>query len=254
MKEITNRLSARIMACSGLFYAVGMEVDAQAAISMGVADGFAVLGGTTVTNTGNSVIYGELGVSPGTAVTGFPPGTIIGGTIHMNDGLSIQAGIDAGTAYAELLGRAVSATLTGEDLGGMLLTPGVYWFESSAELTGILTLDGQNQIDPLWIFQIGTTLTTASNASIIGINGADPRNIFFGVGSSATLGTDTRFEGTIIADQSITLTTGASVNGRLLALGGAVTLDTNQVMVVPEPSMVGLALMALGAGVLRRRR
>ena len=199
-------------------------------ISLGTANSFAVLAGSTVTNIGFSIITGDVGVSPGTSITGFPPG-IVNGTVHNNDGVASQAQTDLTAAYNAAASLACNFDLTGQDLGGLTLTPGVYCFTSSAQLTGILTLDAQNDPNAQFIFKIGSTLTTASNSSIVLINEAQACNIFFQVGSSATLGTNTQFIGNILALTSITATTGATVDGRLLAQNGAVTLDTNNITV-----------------------
>ncbi|MDB6074918.1 MAG: hypothetical protein JWO89_2558 [Verrucomicrobiaceae bacterium] len=223
---------------------------AAGTIPLGEAANFAVLAGSTVTNTGPTALFGDVGVSPGTAITDFPPGTFTG-TLHSNDANSIQAQADALSAYNILAGLTPTQILTGQDLGGLTLTPGVYFFSSTAQLTGTLTLDGQGQVNPLFVFQIGSTLTTASNSIIFETNGADWSNIYFQVGSSATLGTNTEFEGTIIAMDSDTLTTGATVEGSVIALTGAVTLDSN-VVVVPEPGSA--VLLALGAISLCGRR
>lgn len=240
---------AAIVACAG--------TRAEADIVLGTAGSFAVLGASTVTNTGSTTIFGNVGVSPGTAMTGFPPAIVTGGTIHVNDGVAIQAQADATAAFIVLAGLPVTQDLTGINLGGLTLTPGVYHFSSSAQLTGTLTLNGLGQTDPLFIFQIGSTLTTASASSIVTINGADACDAFFQVGSSATLGTGTMFAGTIIASASDTLTTGASVIGRVIALNGAVTLDTNDITVctIPAPSaaIAGLVLL-VGRAAGRSRR
>ncbi len=207
----------------------------------GAAGSFAVLGSTTVTSTGSTTIDGDLGVSPGTAITGFPPGTVVNGTIH-SGGTAAQAQSDAAAVYGILEQLAVTLDMTGHGLGGLTLTAGVYSFSAEAQLTGTLTLDGPGQ----FVFQIGSTLTTATAASIEVINGANAADIFFLVGSSATLGTDTVFQGNIIAIVSDTLNTGASVEGRVIALTGAVTLDNNNIFLpIPEPAAAGL--MALGA-------
>lgn len=206
---------------------------------LGTAASFAVLAGQTVTNTGPSVINGDLGVSPGSAVTGFPPGTVVPpGVIHAADAVALQAQSDTTIAYNDLAGRAVTQTLTDQDLGGMTLTPGVYFFSSSAQLTGTLTLDFQGNPDALFVFQIGSTLTTASNSSVVTINGGigplDACEVYWQVGSSATLGTTTSFIGSIVALTSISLNTGANiVSGRALARNGAVTLDNN-VITMPD--------------------
>ncbi len=200
---------------------------AQAAPSLGLASGFSVLGGSTVTNTGPSVIIGDVGVSAGTAIVGFPPGTVTGGTIHSADAVAAAAQRDATAAYVDLAGRACNTVLTGTDLGGLTLTPGVYCFSTSAQLTGTLTLDAQNNPDAVFIFQIGSTLTTASNASVLMTNGGSACNVYWQLGASGTLGTATTFAGNIIALASVTLKTGATAAGRLIARTGAVTLDAN---------------------------
>ncbi|MCA1625629.1 MAG: ice-binding family protein [Acidobacteria bacterium] len=207
------------------------NVSAQTtAPNLGAATSFAVLGSSTVTNTGPSVVIGDLGVSPGTAVTGFPvPGTVVG-TIRTNDAVAIQARTDATAAFNNLVGQACNTNLSGTDLGGLTLVAGVYCFDTSAQLTGTLTLDAQGDSNAVFIFQIRTTLTTASNSSVVVINNGISCNVFFQVGSSATLGSDTSFTGNILALASITLVTGADIEGgRALALNGAVTLDTNTI-------------------------
>jgi Ice-binding-like len=196
--------------------------------TLGTAQSFAVLGGSTVTNTGPSVITGDLGVSPGTAITGFPPGTVTG-TIHAADAVALQAQNDVTTQYNALASAACSADLTGQDLGGLTLIPGIYCFSSSAQLTGTLTLNAQGNANAAFIFKTGSTLTTASGSSVVMINGGNPCGVAWQIGSSATLGTTTSFIGNLIALQSITLNTGANIIGRALARNGAVTLDTNNV-------------------------
>ena len=198
---------------------------------LNTADNFAVLGSSTVTNTGSSTVNGDLGVSPGSAITGFSGGPgIVNGTIHTADAVSIQAQIDATAAYNGLAGMPVTSNMTGQDLGGLTLTPGVYHFNSSAQLTGPLVLNagGFNNAD--FVFQIGSTLTTASASSVTLINTGSNDGVFWDIGSSATLGTGTSFTGNILADQSITLNTGTNIGcGRALALNGAVTMDTNNI-------------------------
>lgn len=204
---------------------------AVAQISLGTAQSFGVLAGSTVTNTGSTTVTGNLGVSPGTAVTGFPPGIVTGGTIHLNDAAAAQAQSDVTTAYNAIAGTACNVDLTGQNLGGLTLTPGVYCFSSSAQLTGTLTLNALGNPNSLFIFKIGSSLTTASGSSVQVINSGSDCNVFWQVGSSATLGTSTSFVGNILALTSITLTTGANVSGRVLARNGAVTMDTNHVTV-----------------------
>jgi hypothetical protein len=202
---------------------------AQSAPPLGSAQAFAVLGASTVTNKGPTVITGDLGVSPGTAVTGFPPGTVTGGTIHAGDATAAAAQAAAHAAYAALVAEPCATNLTGKALGtspgAVTLSPGVYCFDSSAQLTGTLTLNGNG----VYVFKIGSTLTTASNSSVALANGATAANVFWQVTSSATLGTNTAFEGSILANTSATLTTGASVTGRVFALTGAVTLSGNRI-------------------------
>ena len=219
-----NIWASRQIAVHGAFPA-----PAQTAPSLGAAQSFAVLGSSTVTNTGSSVITGNLGVSPGSAVTGFPPGLVLSGTIHGADAAALAAHDAATTAYNSLVGQACTQDMTGQDLGGQTLTAGVYCFSSSAQLTGTLTLNAQGNASAVFIFKMGSTLTTASASSVVLTNGGSPGNVFWQVGSSATLGTTTSFTGNILALASITVTTGVSVTGRTLALNGAVTLDTNAV-------------------------
>lgn len=200
-------------------------VAAQPPVGLGTADSFAVLAGSTVTNTGPSVVHGNLAVSPGAAVTGFPPGTVFG-TIHAADGVAGQAKTDLTTAYNDAAGRTPPNSVSG-DLGGQTLTPGVYKSTSSLGLTGALTLDAQGDPNAVFVFQAGSTLITASGSSVVLIGGAQACNVFWQIGSSATLGTNSTFRGNILALTSGTLNTGASVDGRVLARNGAVTLDDN---------------------------
>ncbi len=211
---------------------------ALVAPALGAARGFAVLGASTVTNTGASVIAGDLGVSPGTAVTGFPPGQMLSGTIHSADAVALAAQNDVTTAYNSLLDEACTEDLTGRDLGGQTLTAGVYCFSSSAQLTGTLTLNAQGNANAVFIFKMGSTITTASAATVLLTNGGSADNVFWQVGSSATLGTGTSFAGNILAMASITVTTGVRLAGRALARNGAVTLDTNAVTATSQSGVV----------------
>jgi type VI secretion system secreted protein VgrG len=199
--------------------------------SLGRASSFAVLGGSTVTNTGATTITGDLGVSsPGVSVTGFPPGTMARGVQHVGDPVANQAQADAQSAYAVLAGMACNTPLTGQDLGGKSLAPGVYCFTSSAQLTGQLVLDGRGKRDGVWVFQIASTLTTATNAAVVMSNRGRAGNVFWQVGSAATLGTGTAFAGNILAYSSITMNTAANLSGRALARA-AVTMDSNKIRV-----------------------
>jgi uncharacterized repeat protein (TIGR01451 family) len=210
---------------------------AQLPVALGSSGNFTILGGSTVTNTGPTIINGNLGVSPGSAVTGFPPGTVVGGAIHVADPTATTAQGDLTTAYNDAAGRTVPVIKAG-DLGGLTLTPDLYKSTSSLGITGVLTLDGQGNPNAVFIFQIASSLTTASGRQVVLIGGAQAANIFWQVGSSATLGTTSVFNGTILALQSISLATGAALNGRALARNGAVTLDTNTA-VNPGPPTSG---------------
>jgi hypothetical protein len=261
---VENKKVIGLIFVLGLLFLLPLTLaDAATTPSLGAADNFAVLAGSTVTNTGLSVIIGDLGVSPSTAITGFPPGTV-SGTIHSADTQASNAQADLTTAYNNAVGQAATTTVS-TDLGGQTLTPGVYNSATTLGLTGVLTLDGQDDSNSVFIFQAGSTLTTASNSQVVLINGAQARNVFWQVGSSATIGTNSAFAGTILAYASITVTTGATVDGRVLALTGAVTLDTNNIgfsqplFVVPESALgaltvIGICFAALGIVKMKRTR
>jgi len=184
---------------------------------------FSVLAGSTVTNTGPTTVSGNVGVSPGSSITGFPPG-IAGGTIQSSDGATNQAQIALASAYEDAAGRS-GGTAEAGDLVGKTLTAGVYTSSSSLAISGDVTLDAQGNPNAVFIFQIGSTLTTGSGSHVVLTNGAEPCNVFWQVGSSATLGTGSVFNGNILAMASITVTTGVTLNGSALARTGAVTLD-----------------------------
>jgi len=203
-------------------------------VNLGTASNFVILAGSTVTNTGSSVILnGDLGLSPGTAVTGFPPATL-SGTQHVADATAFGAKADLVNAYNDAAGRP--STVIGSQLGGTVITPGVY---SSADgtfsVTGTLTLDAQGDSNAVFIFKTSTSLITAGASNVVLTGGAQAGNVFWQVGSSATLGTNSTFKGNILAMTSITLTTSTNVEGRLLARNGAVTLDGNH---VTKPALV----------------
>ena len=228
-----RRRSAAVLAVSttaalvilGAVIAVPSASAAQAPVGMGTDTPFAVLAATTITNTGPTVISGSVGLSPGTAITGFPPGTVINGTTYAANAVALQAQNDLTTAYNSAAGR--TPVTVESTLGGLDLAPGVYQGTSSLSLTGTLTLNGENNANAVFIFQAGSTLITASSSTVQLINGASWCNVFWQVGSSATLGSTSTFAGTLMALTSATLNTGATVMGRVLARNAAVTLDTN---------------------------
>ncbi len=187
--------------------------------------GFSVLAGSTVTNTGSTTVSGDVGVSPGTAVTGFPPG-LASGAIHSADSAAAQAQAALTAGYIDAAGRSGGTSVSG-DLVGRTLTAGVYTSTSSLALSGDVTLDAQGNPAAVFVFQIGSTLTTGSGSHVILANGASACNVFWQVGSSATLGTNSVFKGNILALTSITITTGVNLQGRALARNGAVTLDSD---------------------------
>jgi hypothetical protein len=199
---------------------------------------------SSVINTGGTTILeGDLGVAPGLAISGFPPGQMLGGAVHSGDANTFQAQSDVAAAYVLLARDTCTQDLTGRDLGGLTLTQGVYCFSSDAPLTGTLTLDAQGDPTAVFVFQVGSDLSSASNASVVLANGGQFCRVFWQVGASATLGADTAFAGSILATTNITLETGASVTGRALARNGAVTMDTNQIFdvrVAHDGSCVGL--------------
>ena len=197
---------------------------AEATVGLGTVASYSVLGGQTVTNTGPSTLGGDLGVSPGTAITGFPPGTVAGAT-HAGDAAAAQAQSDLGIAFKDAAGRAPTASVAG-DLVGRTLTAGVYNSTSTLALTGTVTLDAKGDPNAVFIFQIASTLTTGSASHVNLINGAQPCNVFWEL-DTATLGTHSTFVGTILALTSISVQTGTTVEGRTLARKGQVSLDTN---------------------------
>ncbi len=276
------RLIAILLICAVLLPAAGNPFPSASAAplatapDLGTAASFAVLGGSTVTNAGPSSVIGNLGVSPGTEVTGFGP--VDGGPGTLTGTISTGAAVAPAqsavtTAYNALGAQACTGDLTGQNLGGLTLTPGVYCFDSSAQLTGILTLNAASDPLPVWVFKIGSTLTTASNSSVVFLTGGSSCNVFWQVVSSATLGTGTAFKGNILALESISVTTGASMSGSALARNGAVTMDTNTISICSGTTAIAMQefqatsaagspfglgagaglLLAMGLIVIRRR-
>jgi len=233
MNKIKRPVIALSVVGTALFLgALSMTALAFTAPGLGTTSSFAVLAGTTVTNTGLTVITGDLGVSPGDAVTGMtgPPNGTVTGAQHVADATAAKAQNDLTTAYLDAAGQTPCTPLTG-DLGGQNLSAGLYCYSSSAQLTGTLTLTGSGP----WVFQIGSQLTTASNSTVSVIDPTQACDVFWQIGSSAVLGTTTTFVGTIMALTSITLDHGANIlPGRALARNGEVSLDTNKITAPAE--------------------
>ena len=246
MTDVDNYVRRRrvgyfsVAACSVAAGAIALFVVNQPAgaavapVGLGTAGSFAVLAGSTVTNTGPSLISGNLGVSPGSAVTGFPPGIVTGGTIHLADGVAAGAQADLTTAYNDAAGRVKTASASSFIGGGQTLSPGVYQASSSLEVGGALILDAHNDPNAVFIFQApASTLTTDTGTHIFLTNGAQACNVFWQVGSSATLNSGTTFQGTILALTSISVLSGDTIQGRALARNGAVTL-INDTIIAPS--------------------
>jgi hypothetical protein len=243
------RLFSAIAVAGSLAFSASLAFAAEQP-TMGTAGNYAVMGATAISNTGPTVVNGNLAISPGgsSSVTGFLPG-VVTGEMDMANADAVLAHTDLVGAYNDAAGETTTVNLTGTDLGGLTLTPGTYTFDSSAQLTGTLTLDGQGSTNATFIFQIGSTLTTASNSAVEMINGAGACAVYWNVASSATLGTTTDFQGTIMAVTSITMNTGATIGvgglghgGRALAMNGALTLDTN--VIIPPPAGCAFAAAA----------
>jgi type VI secretion system secreted protein VgrG len=226
---------SRLVAGAGLVTLLILSSPASAQGTLGSAASYAVLASSTITNTGvTTTISGDVGLSPGTSITGIPVGQPSPGTVHAGDAAAAQAQADLGTMYGFLVGMPCTATMTGVDLGGKTLAPGVYCFATSAGLTGALTLDAQGDTSAVFVFKMGSTLTVANGSSVAVINGAQGRHVWWQVGSSASLGTGSTTLGNILASASITLNTNAAVTGRVLAQSGGVTLDTNAIVGIDD--------------------
>ena len=231
-----RRFRSRAMWATALFVLFGLGTlvglvggasAAATAVGLGTADSFAVLAGSGITNTGPTTVTGDLGTFPTTSMTGTASLTVTGAN-HAGDAVTQGAKNDLVTAYNTAAGEGPTSPIAA-DLGGQTLAPGVYNSASSVGLTGTLTLDAGGNPNAVFVFQAGSSLTTASGSHVSMINGAQSCNVFWQVGSSATLGTGSTFRGTLIALTSITVTTGATVDGRVLARNGAVTLDTDTI-------------------------
>jgi hypothetical protein len=209
---------------------IPVQTTVQAKVLLKGASNMAILAGSAVTNTGATTVTGDLGLSPGTSVSGFPPGILIG-MQHINDGIANQAKLDLTAAYNDAAGRTCTdiVTLYG-NIGGLTLTPGLYKSTSSLAISsGDLTFDAQGNANAVFIMQIATTLTTTSGRKVILSGGALAANIFWQVGSSATFGTTSVFKGTVMAMQSISFNTGATLDGKALARIGAITMAGNTI-------------------------
>lgn len=224
-----NRRDLSVVAFAGLVALIctPSPVAAQSYLGANLRP-FAILGATpSVTCTGASIITGDVGISPAASIVGIPVPCTIVGTLHANDANAIAAQGELTTAFNTLTAQSCGLDLTGTNLGGLTLTPGVYCFSSSAAITGTLTLNAQGDPNAVWVFQTGTTLTTAGD--VVFINGGNPCGAQWRIGSSATIGSGSNMAGNILAQTSITLVSGADLIGRALARTGAVTMDTNNV-------------------------
>jgi hypothetical protein len=225
---IATGLSVVMLAIIGSFVVLeSRAVAAPVAVGLGTAGSFSVLAGAGITNTGPSTVSGDIGTFPTSSITGLTSLTV-SGTNHAGDSVTQGAKSDLTTAYTTAAGEGPTTAIAA-DLVGLTLQPGVYNSASAVGLSGVLTLDAAGDPNAVWVFQAGSTLITASGSRVVMLNGAQPCNVYWQVGSSATLGTDSTFTGTILALTSISLQTGATVDGRVLARNGSVTMDTNTI-------------------------
>ncbi len=229
--ELADGSSNVILSSTGLGIPGVVSTVGQGGVALGAAANYAVLAGSTVTSINATTVNGDLGVAPGSAVTGFPPGTV-NGDIHAGDSAAGLAKAALTIAYNDAKGRTLAPVTVAGNLGGQTLAPGLYKSTGSLEISsGDLVLDAQGNANGVFIFQIASTLTTTAGRQVTLSGGAKASNVFWQVGTSATLGTTSAFKGTIMADQSITLNTGATLDGRALARIGAVTMDANVITV-----------------------
>jgi hypothetical protein len=226
----SSRLEVWFLAIAGIPALVRGQ--SSPAPSLGAAASFAVLGGSSVTSTGSTIITGNLGVSPGSSIIGSP--TVKIGATYRNDSVAKQAQKDAAAAYTDLAGRSCGHDLSSQDLGGKTLLPGIYCFSSSAQLTGTLILDGADDPTSVWVFRARDTLTMAAGSSVLTSHGGWSGNVFWQAGTGVTLNASTAFIGNILTLTSITVRNGVSVSGRLLA-AGTVRLDSDDVSLCCAP-------------------
>lgn len=255
MRRLLTLGAAIVMLTAGF---TGVVRSAEATVNLGSAESFAILAGSTITNTGSSTVTGDIGLHPGSAVTGYDDGadsiTHLDGALYVSDaaGVAEDAKTDLGAAYVDAANRP-GATEIGTELGGEVLVGGVYdSADTTFEITGLLTLDAEDDPDTVWIFQMGSSLLTASASDFLLINGADACNVFWQVGSSATLGSNSTFVGTIMAQESISLGSAVTVYGRTLARTAAVTLISDTIepleCALVEPSVAPSAPTAPPTG------
>jgi hypothetical protein len=202
-------------------------------VDLSCVSDYAIIAGSTVTNTGPTIVNGDLGLSPGSSVSGFPPGTVINGSLRINDSKTNSAKLCLTAAYNDAAGRTLDVVVVSDgQLGGKTFEPGLYMSApgSFAIIGSDFTLDAKGNVDAVWIFQMpSSTLNVGNGINVILANGAQAKNIFWQVGTSATIGTTAQMKGNILADQSITIETGASLLGRALTRIAAVTLDNNAI-------------------------
>jgi len=211
---------------------IPVQTIAQGSIELAGASNLAILAGSSITNTGETSVTGNIALSPGSSIGGFPPGVLVG-TIHINDAIATQAKLDLTTAYNDAAGRSSTdiVTLSG-NIGGLTLTPGLYKSTSSLEISsGDLTFDAKENANAVFIIQVASSFTVTSGRQVFLKGGAKSDNIFWQIGSSATFGTTSVFKGTIMAMQSITFSTGASLEGKALARTGAVVMAANTIVI-----------------------